>query len=148
MTLRKATIAGSLAITLGLTPSAMAQDAAETAIILSGSGSGQARAQQSLGSAISGSMRRATSAISVQPRGTPRSARGTQRQANAPQAIASDIDVLENTDAPGYTLRNGASIRVSGRLNPSATTVCTRNCPVEQAAKPGETGEETPAPQD
>jgi hypothetical protein len=89
-------------------------------------------------------MRRATGAITIRPRGgaanTRGTARGTTRGAAAPHAIASDVDALEGTDAPGYTLGNGASIRVSGRLNPAPGTVCTRNCPKENMLNP-----ETPA---
>lgn len=121
-----------MAFALALAPPAMAQDAAETAIITAGTGAPQARGARSLGSAISDSMNRAAGAIRVQSRGAPLPRRGPASQGNPAGTIAADVDVLENTDAPGYRLGNGATIRVSGRLNPAAGTVCTRNCPGEK----------------
>ena len=105
-----------------------AQDAAETATILSGQG-GTAKAQRSLGGAVSGSLDNATSAVrSV--RGTSRrpSSRRVRRSGNSGGIILTTNDPLENTDAATYQTSNGTTIRVSGRLNPSANTTCVDNC--------------------
>lgn len=138
--IRQSLIAMTVTAGLSVIPSpASAQDAAETAIIISGTGAPQARASRGLGSAISGAMQRSTSAIRVQPRGRPRG-RAPQSQTGA---LPEGVDALEGTDAPAYTLGNGATIRVSGRLNPAASTVCTKNCATGQAAKTA-AEEETP----
>ncbi len=99
-----------------------AQDAAETAIILGGTGAAQGRAQKSLGSAVSRSMGNAANVLAAQQRaqrGTPhRTSRRPHRRGGANFAIAlpADVDSLAGTDAPSYDLANGASIRVSGGL--------------------------------
>lgn len=99
---------------------AFAQDAAETAIILGGSGASQARAQRSLGAAVSRSMGNAAIAVSVQQRRQPRVERRARGNANGAGefaiALPSDVDPLENSDAPSYVLDNGAIIRTSGGL--------------------------------
>ena len=113
-----------------------AQDAAETAIILSGSGSGQAKASQSLGDAISRSIGGATAAINARPNARAKGRTAAQQRARGPiqiqSAIPADVDPLEGTDAAAYKLGSGATIRVSGRLNPSAGTVCIKECEQEQ----------------
>ena len=113
--------------------SAYAQDAAETAVILSGT-SGQAKASRSLGDAVRGSINSASSAVraSTQQRRSSNS-RARRSGGGAPVVIGTG-DALENTDASSYTLGSGATIRVSGRLNPSAATRCTQNC--DDPAKP------------
>ena len=102
-----------------------AQDAAETAIILSGTGQGTGKASRSLGGSISRSMGNAANAINATNRAraqAPRSyrpqARRSRRGGGAGFAIAlpADVDPLETTDAPSYALENGATIRVSGGL--------------------------------
>ena len=114
---------------LGMSGHALAQDAAETAIILSGSGPAQGKAQRSLGSAVAGSIGAAANAV--------RSARGSSvvvrrspvRQAQQMITLPGDVDPLENTDAPIYQLSNGASIRVSGGLRRAAQGSCKNTCP-------------------
>ncbi|MCT2559374.1 hypothetical protein N0B51_10330 [Tsuneonella sp. YG55] len=99
-----------------------AQDAAETAIILGGTGAAQGRAQKSLGSAISRSMGNAANVLATQRRarqGAPHRASPRPRRhagANFAIALPGDVDPLAETDAPRYDLANGASIRVSGGL--------------------------------
>lgn len=133
MSLRSYIAAGLFALPWALPLPALAQDAAEAAVITAGTAAPQARASRSLGSAISGAMNRTAGAINIRSRSGSRPARAASRQADSSHTIAADVDVLESTDAPGYTLGNGAQIRVSGRLNPSAGTICTRNCPVNEA---------------
>jgi hypothetical protein len=38
------------------------------------------------------------------------------------------VDALEGTDASAYTLGNGVTIKVSGRMNPSAQALCVKEC--------------------
>lgn len=128
--MRKSTVAvlaGTALVTVAAPVSA--QDAAETAVILSGTSAPQARAAQGLGNAVRGSINSATATIRTIPRAQPR---GAPRSGNASPvavgALPADSDPLENTDASAYRLGNGATIRVSGRLNPAAGTACTRNC--------------------
>jgi hypothetical protein len=106
---------------------ALAQAAAETATILSGTGQGTGSAARGLGSAVSGSMNRASSQIRATRNGdaTPR----RRRSAGAAYEIPAEADMLEGADAETYQLGNGASIRVSGgSLRKSAATTCTQNC--------------------
>lgn len=97
-----------------------AQAAAETAIILGGTGAAQGRAQKSLGSAVSRSMGNAANVVAAQqrPRQATRHRTRPHRRTGANFAIAlpGDVDPLGETDAPTYDLANGASIRVSGGL--------------------------------
>lgn len=140
------------AASAGISAPAAAQAAAETAIITTGTGAPQARAARGLGSAISGAMRRSGSAIRVQPRGVPRR-QSPQAQSQLQTQALPEGDALEGTDAPAYTLRNGATIRVSGRLNPAAGAVCTRNCrkdemPAAEATEEVKTEEAESTPED
>ena len=113
---------------------AVAQDAAESAVILSGSAQ-TGSAQRSLGRTISGSIGNAANAVgstarASRSRGTaPRPSRASSRKVGG--SIPANVDALANTDAATYTLDNGATIKVSGRFNPSATSHCQRNCPVK-----------------
>lgn len=103
-----------------------AQDAAETAIILSGTGQGTGKASRSLGGSITRSMGNAANAINATNRAraqTPRSYRPQARRSRRGGggsgfaiALPADVDPLETTDAPSYALENGATIRVSGGL--------------------------------
>lgn len=103
-----------------------AQDAAETAIILSGTGQGTgSKASRSLGGSIARSMGNAAHAINATNRARaqmPRSyrpqGRRSRRGGGSGFAIAlpAGVDPLETTDAPSYALENGATIRVSGGL--------------------------------
>ena len=120
-----------------------AQDAAETAIILSGTGQGQGRAARSMGQSVARNMGNAANAVPVSPRRSqPRAhrAHGPRGSKAGKFAIAlpADVDPLENTDAPTYALANGASIRVSGGLRgplskqsrtPTSASDCGPNCP-------------------
>ena len=117
----------SIAVCVGTGGQALAQDAAETAIILSGTGAAQGKASRSLGSAAASSMGAAANAIRPVARPAPvirRSGRRTKQVTRLP----GDVDALENTDAPTYELANGASIRGSGRLRTQAATVCDAAC--------------------
>lgn len=102
-----------------------AQDAAETAIILSGTGQGTGKASRSLGGSVSRSMGNAANAINAANRSRaqapstyPSQPRRTRRGGGGGFAIAlpADVDPLETTDAPSYALENGATIRVSRGL--------------------------------
>lgn len=101
---------------------AAAQDAAETAVILSGTGQTQGRAQRSLGQSIARGMGAAADAVAATTRArTPtRTQRQQARQSGGGGkfaiALPADVDPLERTDAPVYALANGATIRVSGGL--------------------------------
>lgn len=106
---------------------ALAQDAAETAIILSGTGSAQGKAQRSLGSAVAGSVGAAANAVRSSSSRAVR--RSTARPAQQMIALPGDVDPLERTDAPTYELSNGASIRVSGGLRRPASAPCEGECP-------------------
>jgi hypothetical protein len=115
------------AICMVATP-VVAQDAAETATILSGQG-GTAKAQRSLGGAVSGSLDNAASAVrSVRSTSRRPSSRRVRGSRNSGGIILTTNDPLENTDAATYQTGNGTTIRVSGRLNPSASTACVDNC--------------------
>ena len=102
----------------------VAQDAAETAIILGGTGTAQGRAQRSLGSAISRSMGNAANAVAAANANRQRTSQTPRRRARGSGkggghfaiALPGDVDPLAATDAPVYALGNGASIRVSGGL--------------------------------
>ena len=114
----------AIAIVGSLPGPLIAQDAAETAIILS-TGTAQVRAQRSLGNSIARSMGNAANAVAAttstrsQARTHRRTARRTARGAGKfAIALPADVDPLENTDAPSYELANGATIRVSGGLRP------------------------------
>ena len=133
----------AIAVFVSAAPVAVAaQDAAETAVILSGTGQAQGRAQRSLGQSISRSMGNAADAIAAtqaQSQGRTYRPRAARRGGAGHFAIAlpARVDPLENTDAPTYALANGASIRVSGGLRvpldkqvsqpPEAD--CGANCP-------------------
>ncbi len=115
---------------LGLSTPAAAQAAAETATILSGTGQGTGSASRGMGSAVAGSINRAASQIQATQNGGRGGGGGRNSTARAGNyAVDASGDVLEGTDAPSYTLGNGASIRVSGgSLRKSAATKCTENC--------------------
>jgi hypothetical protein len=123
-------IAGHLA--LGLAAPAAAQDAAETAAILSGTGQGQGAAQRTQGSAVAGALNNAASAIRTTRQGRLRA----QGKARTPSHYVdpSDNDPLEGTDAVAYTTGSGATIRVSGGLRPAPKPSCTQTCPAPAPA--------------
>ena len=127
---RSALAISAALLALGAAGNAAAQDAAETATILSGT-SQQAKAQRSLGSAISRSINNASNAIRSSRNAGPVAIRGPSRNRGSGGAyrITAHGDPLAGTDAPTYRLGNGASIRVSGVLRPEEETVCISNCP-------------------
>ncbi|MFZ9394482.1 MAG: hypothetical protein ACO25F_00285 [Erythrobacter sp.] len=134
-------IAAAAAAALAIAPPAFAQDAAESAAILAGTGSAQAKAQRSLGGAIRGSINGAAATVRSAVRSDGRTssqARSRSGVTVAGAAIAADVDPLEKTDAPAYRLGNGATIRVSGRMNPSASTSCVKNCSAQPASSEGD----------
>ena len=115
---------------------AHAQAAAESAVILSGTGSATGSASRSLGGSIARGIGNASAAVATANRGSGQVTvqnppRGGEAQHRSMQAsmVNADNDPLEGTDAPAYRLENGATIRVSGRLVASPAVVCTRNCP-------------------
>lgn len=127
-------IAMMAAVTAGLAVpgSLAAQDAAETAVILSGS-SGQGKAANSLGNAVRGSVNSAADAIRAaqrQPNRTNARTRNRRDPVQIQTAIPSN-DPLENTDATRFQTGSGATISVSGRLRPSASARCVENCGTE-----------------
>jgi len=126
-------VAGMLATTMNPI-SAAAQDAAESAAILSGS-SQTGAAQRSLGARISGAINRASDSIAAQ--------QGARVQAQRPNrggavrvvhSLPAGVDVLEGTDATTYRLGNGSSIRTTGRINGDPGLRCVSNC--EKARQP------------
>ena len=135
MTKLFALIAGS-ALALAASQAA-AQDAAETAAVLSGS-SQTGKASRSLGDAVAGSIGSATQQLRNQNarRTTTRARTRSTRQGSAPVQTLASGDPLENTDAAAYKVSSGATIRVSGRLNPSSAAKCSQNC-----AEPDATGD-------
>lgn len=116
-------------LSVGVSGNAAAQDAAETAQILSGTGQSQGRASRSLGSAISQSMNAARDAIATTRAAEPVTSRRRFRTAHEPYPIPANVDGLAGTDAPTYRLGNGSSIRVSGRLLQAPGTSCVSDCP-------------------
>lgn len=126
---RKSILAIAVAGLCSLGPvSAPAQDAAESAMIMSGS-SQTGKAQRSLGNAITNSVNRASNAIAAT--NAQRRAR-VQRRANGAVHIGGSlpagVDPLEGTDATTYQLGSGASIRTTGRINTASGSRCVSQC--------------------
>jgi len=121
-------------LAVGASGSAAAQDAAETAGILSGTGPSTGGAQRAQGSAVSNSLNSATQALrsARSSRSSRASAsRSGSRSAHQSYSVPADVDFLEGTDAPTYRLGNGSSIRVSGGLIQTPETACVKDCPEE-----------------
>lgn len=103
---------------------AVAQEAAETAVILSGTGQAQGRAQRSLGQSIARGIGNAADAVAATNRARAPSRSDRQRGRTSRVAgkfaiaLPGDVDPLERTNAPSYELANGSTIRVSGGLRP------------------------------
>ncbi len=102
-----------------------AQDAAESAIILSGTGERTGASARSTGEAAARAIGRASGAIATtrQSASPARSRPAITARANSPRTgsgyrIAGNIDALEFFDVPTYRLGNGRTIRVSGELVP------------------------------
>lgn len=108
-----------------------AQDAAETAQILSGVGHSQGAASRSLGSAVSRRMNAANNAITATQQAGRTAPRSRPHLARVGAPTPSGGDLLEGTKAPTYKLGNGASIRVSGRMTRAPGTSCVKECPGE-----------------
>lgn len=108
---------------------AIAQDAAESAAILSGT-SQTGGAQRSMGSNIAGSINRASNAIAATTNArAPRRSNGSVRVGHT---LPAGVDPLEGTDAATYTLGNGSSIRTTGRFNTDPGARCVENCEGEK----------------
>lgn len=122
----------AIILSAGVFHAALAQDAAETAVILSGVGHTQAGAG-SLGAAISNSFHNAGNAIGASNARTVsrRSASPTirPRAAHALSVIMDSGDPFEGMNAPIYKLGNGASISASGGLTPGPNVSCVKDCP-------------------
>lgn len=148
--IRSCSLAAAAIAACGLWPTAhaLAQDAAESAIILSGTAQ-TGSAQRSLGRAVSGSVGNAANAVggvrstSRQPSTAPARRNSAQRSQGA---IPAGVDPLANTDAATYALDNGATIKVSGRFNPATSAQCERNCPAPQG-RPAPSSSESAPPQ-
>jgi hypothetical protein len=110
---------------------APAQDAAETAVILSGTGQPAGSASRSLGSVVSGSINAAAAQIGATRSAAPATNRRGPAIPRTRAAIPSNVNALEGTDATTYRLGSGASIQVSGTLIQGAETSCSKNCPVD-----------------
>ena len=130
------TISACALAALAAAPPVLAQDAAETATILSGTSRDTGRVSRDMGNSVRGSINGAADAIS----GTPqrRVSAGNLRRANQPDPRTSGLyvavgDALDRTDAPECQLGNGSTIRVSGNFQPSTQTQCadTRDAPEE-----------------
>ena len=139
MIYRKFALVAAVSAGLAVPGSLAAQDAAETAVILSGS-SGQSKAANSLGNAVRGSVNSAADAIRAVPRNSSRAApkRNNRRGPVQIQTAIPTNDPLEKTDATRFQTGSGATISVSGRMRPSASARCVENCgtdsPTEQDA--------------
>ncbi|MBD3728789.1 MAG: hypothetical protein IE933_03710 [Sphingomonadales bacterium] len=118
---------------------ALAQDAAEEAMITSTTGPATGSAARTLGGAVSGSITGAADSIRATRSGaaTGRTGSGarTSRSAGTPRAggywIPPRIDPLEYTNAATYRVGNGSVIRVSGLFDPAPGTHCIRFCPTD-----------------
>ena len=125
-----------IATALAFPVQVIAQDAAETAVILSGT-SGQAKASRSLGSAVNKSMNSAASSVRASTANRSRgNARRNRRNAPSVVSVIGTGDALEGTDASAYAVGSGATIKVSGSFRPSAAAVCKENCEDQPQADP------------
>lgn len=120
--------------TLAIAPPALAQDAAESAAILSGT-RGTGRVSRDAGEATRGAIGGAADAINATRQR--RTSRTPTRRTNVTRRGSSQRsgglrvtvgDALERTDAPDYQLSNGSRIRVSGTFVPATGTQCVTNC--------------------
>lgn len=118
----------AILLSVGVSNSAVAQDAVETAQILSGTGQMQGGGR-SLGSAISRSLNGAGDVIAGST-SAPRTANaGANPAIHRTDPVPANVDPLARSDAPTYRLGNGASIRVSGGFQSDPVTSCVKNCP-------------------
>ena len=117
---------------------ASAQDAAESAVILGGTGEATGRASRDMGTAVRGGIDRASGALQATRSGRARAGRydgadsgtstTTVRGSAEGYRIPAGVDALELTDAPRFQLGNGSTIRVSGAFIPSDETFCISYC--------------------
>lgn len=134
------------ALSLALPATASAQDAAETAVILSTVSPGQGAAARNMGNSISGALGSASGAIaSTRAQARPASGAVQVQQVLRAPVRPTDNDPLEGTDAAQYRLASGATIRVSGGMRPSAGTRCIENCEAPAEAGVGQEQETAPA---
>lgn len=131
MTSRYLLAIGAAVLACGVAGGASAQDAAESAMILNGVGTGQAEAQRRMGASVSRSINSATNAVRATGGAAPVRTRRRGNSAVSVGPVPATGDPLEGTDAPSYTLSNGASIRVSGTLRTDPGTRCTQGCDAE-----------------
>lgn len=115
----------------------LAQDAAESAVILSGTGERTGAAARSVGEASAGAINNAAGAINATRRGRAGSGgQPTTRAGGSARAgysigytiTAGNIDPLEHFRVPTFELANGRQLRVSGTLIPMPPTACIRDC--------------------
>lgn len=125
---RSAMTIGAAVLALGTAPQVHAQDAAETAAILSGT-SGQAGAQRQMGANISRSINSAANAVAPQrTRPRARHSGGSSGGVTVGHPLPTG-DPLEGSDATTYKLGNGSGITTTGRINTAPGTVCVKDCP-------------------
>jgi len=129
MAIRAIMATGAALLSMSMASAASAQDAAESAIILSGTGQATGSAQRGLGSSVSSSINRASNALRATRNARNPSGRRSSRATHQSHAIPAGVDFLEGTDAPTYQLGNGSSIRVSGGLRQTPETACVKDCP-------------------
>lgn len=125
---------------LALPGAARAQAAAESAVILSGTGQSTGNAARSMGQSVAGGIGRASDAVAATNAGARagRRPRGGNGGVSIGYAVSGGSgDVLEGTDAPSVQTGSGAAIRVSGRLIPAAAApACEKDCPAPAASPP------------
>ena len=139
MSIGKTTASGAaMALAIWSAP-ASAQDAAESAIILGGTGEATGAASRRMGEATRGAIGGAANAINAAQRGRGRAGRydganvrpsGGGRSPGGVEGyrIPAGIDALDGTDARQYQLGTGSTLRVSGGFTPSETTFCISYC--------------------
>ena len=143
MLLRKSLAIGAVATAVVLAAGVAAQDAAETAVILSTTGPSTGGASRSLGQNITQGIGGAAAAVAA-TNNARRSGNGARPATRGGNTIAATGDPLEDTDASTYRLGNGATIRVSGGMRPATGTVCVEHCEDNPAPVVEEEAEEAP----
>ena len=124
-------IIGAAGWVLSASP-ALAQVAAESAVLNSTTGAATARGGRTLGSATSGAMERAAGAIRGRSPARGQNNRRGRRAGNQAGVTIGTGDVLEGSDAETHMTESGATLRVSGGLRPRATPA---KKPAEAAAE-------------
>lgn len=111
---------------------ASAQEAAETAQVLSGLSS-QGHAAHSLGAAIAGSINGAANRIGSPPNARHVAARGGSQPTEQGGVLPRGGNDLKDTGAPTYRTAGAGAITVSGPFIRSEGTSCVENCESEAA---------------